>query len=192
MFKFCCCMSGVDKHFGVLLMDYETHKYVENLWFSILPSKRPKNSIDFQIFSIIFFGPQKNHFYIFFSVWIKIKFYSPLLCCKKERKICLRASGLSFCFCMHLFLSCILHSKSNASLFVEVNICENETFFQCNCFSTICFLGHKVKRNFFKGLNLKYLKKPSVMSNERMCVFIFRRIFIWQPTEQHNNEKKET
>lgn len=130
MFKVCCCMSGVDKHFGVLLMDYRTHKYVENLWFSIpFFSKGPKNHIDFQIFSIISFWATEK----IFSVWIKINFYSPLLCCRKkgEKKICLRASGLSFCFCMHLFLSCILHSKSKLSLFVNDNkSVQNETFLQ--------------------------------------------------------------
>lgn len=110
--KFVVVCRVLTSIFGVLLMDYGIHKYVENLWFSILSSKGPKNSIDFQIFSIISFWATEKHFYFFFSVWIKINFYSPLLCCKKERKICLRASGLSFCFCMHLFLSCILHSKS--------------------------------------------------------------------------------
>lgn len=155
MFKVCCCMSGVDKHFGVLLMDYGIHKYVENLWFSILSSKGPKNSIDFQIFSIISFWATEKHFYFFFLFGLRLIFI--LLYCvakRREKFVCVHRD-YRFAFVCICFYPAFYTQRANPVCLLKLIYVQMKHFSECNC-----FLGHKVKRKFQKDLNQNTSKSP--------------------------------
>ena len=126
--KFVVVCRVLTSIFGVLLMDYGIHKYVENLWFSILSSKGPKNSIDFQIFSIISFWATEKHFYFFFLFGLRLIFI--LLYCvakRREKFVCVHRD-YRFAFVCICFYPAFYTQRANPSLFVEVNICANQTF----------------------------------------------------------------
>lgn len=129
------CVSGVDKQFGVLLMDYGTHKNLENLWFSILSSKGPKNKFLcfywYSVFSIISFWA-KN----IYAFWIKINFFYFFLCvAKKEREkfVCVhqdyRFALYAFVFILHFTL------RNKFSLFSKLIFLQfTKHFLECRFF----------------------------------------------------------